>query len=72
MNDGIFIMKLRDDNIIEGGGIIKVGSQKYQKCMRLGARNAQNLAAVQWVCLKFTDLAVGLRHMFKKNLTKHL
>ena len=54
MNDGIFIMKLRDDNIIEGGG----------ECMRLGARNAQNLAAVQWVCLKFTDLAMGLRHMF--------
>ena len=46
-----------------------MGSQKYQKCMRLGARNAQNLAAVQWVCLKFTDLAMGLRHMFKKNLT---
>ena len=53
-------MKLRVDNIIwrQSGG-----SQKYRKCMRLGAHNAQNLAAVEWVCLKFTDLAMGLRHM---------
>ena len=37
--------------------------------MGLGAHNAQNLAAVEWVCLKFTDLAMGLRHLLKKNLT---
>ena len=33
MNDGIFIMKLRDDDIIEegrGGDEGKVGSQKYR------------------------------------------
>ena len=54
-------MKLRDDNIIgrQSGYHKSTGSV----WAALGAHNAQNLAAVEWVCLKFTDLAMGLRHL---------